>query len=95
MEKAKKEIRQSDAEADRRHKIAGLFCKAFKRAVLLTPTAENVHIWVECTRMRPDEIEDSVKESYELAQVFQTIGDLLREEMQPKERQDNECSDGS
>ena len=31
LEKAKKEIRQSDAESDRRHKIAGLFCKAFER----------------------------------------------------------------
>jgi len=95
LEKAKKEIRQSDAEADRRHKIAGLFCKAFERAVLLTPTVENVHIWVECTRMRPDEVVDSVKESYELAQVFQTIGDLLKDEIPPKERQSNRCSDGS
>jgi len=56
---------------------------------------ENVHIWVECTRLRPDEIEDSVQESYELAQVFQTIGDLLKEEMQPKGQQGNECSDVS
>lgn len=95
LEKAKKEIRQSDAEVDRRHKIAGLFCKAFERAVLLTATAENVHIWVECTRMRPDEIEDSVKESYELAQVFQTIGNLLKEEIPPQDRQDKRCSDDS
>ncbi len=95
LEKAKKEIRQSDAEADRRRKIAGLFCKAFERAVLLSPTAENVHIWVECTRMLPEEIEDSVEESYELAQVFQTIGDLLKEEMPPEDRQDNRCSDGA
>ncbi len=92
LEKAKKEIRQSDAEADRRHKIAGLFCKAFERAVLLTATAENVHIWVECTRMRPDEIEDSVKESYELAQVFQTIGDILKDEILPPNYRANECS---
>ncbi len=45
--------------------------------------------------MRPDEIEDSMKESYELAQVFHTIGNLLKEEMPPKDQQDNECFDGS
>ncbi len=75
--KAKKDIQEFDAESDRRHKIAELFCKAFERAVLLTPTEENVRIWTECTRMRPDEIEDSVKESYELAEVFTTIAGIL------------------
>ena len=90
LEKAKKEIRQIDAEADRRGKISGLFCKAFERALALTPTAENVHIWVECTRMRPDEIEYSVQESYELAQVFQKIGDLLKEEITPRDQQADE-----
>ena len=78
-----------DAKAERRDKIAGLFCKAFERAVLLTPTEENVRLWVEGTRMRPDEIEDSIKESYELAQTFQTIGDLLKNEILPKDQQIN------
>ncbi len=78
MLSAVREINQSDAEADRRGKIAGLFCKAYERAVLLTPTEENVRIWTECTRMTQEEIEDSVKDSYELAQTFQTIGDLLK-----------------
>ena len=77
LEKAKKEIRQADAESDRRHKIAGLFCKAFERAVLLTPTEENVRIWTECTRMTPEEIEDSAKEAHELAEVFSTIAGVL------------------
>ena len=89
LEKAKKEIRQADAESDRRHKIAGLFCKAFERAVLLTPTEENVRIWTECTRMRPEEIEDSVKEARELAEVFTTIAGLL-EKMLPVEADDTE-----
>ena len=75
---AMQEIDQSDAEIDRRHKIAGLFCKAYEKAVLLTPTEENVRIWTECTRMTREEIEDSVQDSYELAQTFQTIGDLLK-----------------
>lgn len=95
MVAAVREINQVDAEADRRHKIAGLFCKAFERAVALTPTAENVHIWVECTRKRPDEIDDSVKETYELAQVFQTIGNLLKEEITPKVQQTDEGSNES
>lgn len=87
MVAAVREINHLDAAADHRHKIAALFCKAFERAVLLTPTAENVHIWVECTRMRPDEIGDSAQESYELAQVFQTIGDLLKDEIPSKVQQ--------
>ena len=61
---AKQEISRTDAEAEHRGKIAGLFCKAFERAVLLTPTEENVRLWVEGTRMRSDEIEDSIKEAY-------------------------------
>lgn len=89
---AVREIDQSDAEVDRKAKIAGLFCKAYEKAVLLTPTLENVRCWVDCTRMRPDEIEDSVKESYELAQVFQTIGGILKNEILPKDYRDSESS---
>ena len=76
--KAKKEIRTLDAEAERRGKIAGLFCKAFEKAVLLTPTEENVRLWVEGTRMRPDEIQDSAREARELAEVFATIAGILK-----------------
>ena len=76
--RAKKEIRQLDAEADRRGKIASLFCKAFGQAVLLTPTEENVHYWVEGTRMRTDEIEMSAKDAEELSRVFASIANILR-----------------
>ncbi len=81
VEKARKELRQSDAESDHRHKIAGLFCKAFERAVLLTPTEENVRIWTECTRMTAEEISDSVREARELSEVFATIADILEKMM--------------
>jgi len=74
-------IDQLDAEADRRGKIAALFCRAYEKSVLLAPTAENVRCWVEGARMRPDEIERAMRDSYELAQTFQTIGDILKEEM--------------
>ena len=82
--RAKQEIQQLDAEAEHRGKIAGLSCKAFERAVLLTPSEENVRLWVEGTRMRPDEIEDSVKEARELSGVFAAIADIL-ERMLPIE----------
>ena len=77
VEKAKKEIREKDAEIDRQSKIAGIFCKAFEKAVLLTPTEENVRIWAKCTRMTREEMEDTVKESRELAGVFTSIADLM------------------
>ena len=77
MLSAVREIDQSDAEANRRGKIADLFCKAYEKAVLLTPTEENVRIWTQCTRMTPEEIEDNVKEARELAEVFSTIAGIL------------------
>ena len=77
LEKAKKELRKQNAEIDQHKKIAGLFCKAFEKAVLLTPTEENVRIWVDCTRMRTEELEDSVKEARELSETFSTIADIL------------------
>ena len=89
LAKAKKEIQAFDAESDRRHKIAGLFCKAFERAVLLEPTEENVRIWTQCTRMTPDEIEDSAKEAHELAEVFSSIAGIL-EKMLPVEADSTE-----
>ena len=42
--------------------------------------------------MKPEEIEDSVKESYELAQIFQTIGDILKNEILPNNWQIDKCS---
>ena len=77
LEKAKKEIRDKDTEIDRQSKIAGVFCKAFEKAALLEPTEENVRIWAKCTRMTRDEMEDTVKESRELAEVFSAIADLM------------------
>ena len=77
LEKAKREVRQADAESSRRHKVAALFCKAFERAVLLEPTEENVRTWTECTRMTPEEIMDSVKEAREIANAFSTIANIL------------------
>ena len=94
MLSAVQEIDRMDAEADHRHKIADLFCKAYEKAVLLTPTLENVRCWVDCTRMKPEEIEDSVKESYDLAQAFQTIGDILKNEILPNDWRVNGGSDG-
>ena len=77
LEKAKKEIREKDAEIDRQSKIAGVFCKAYEKAVLLTPTEENVRIWVKCTRMTREEMEDTIQESRELADVFTAIAGLM------------------
>ena len=90
LEKAKKEIRHKDAEIDRRSRIAGLFCKAFEKSLLLEPTEENVRIWVECTRMNREEMEDTVKEARELAEAFFSIADLLEEKIMPCQGQGEE-----
>ena len=79
LEKARQEIREKDAEIDRRTKIAKLFSKAFEYAVQLDPSAENIRIWTECARMIPAEIEDNIKEADELSKIFRKIADRLRE----------------
>lgn len=87
LEKAKSEFRQKDAEIDQRSRIAGVFCKAFEKSVLLDSTEENVRIWVECTRMNREEMEDTVKEARELAVTFSSIADILEQKILPAQRQ--------
>lgn len=91
LEKAKKEIRQKDTEIDQRSRIAGLFCKAFEKAVLLEPTEENVRAWVECTRMNQEEMEDTVKEARELAETFSSIADIMEQKILPNQDQKEEA----
>ena len=91
IEKAKKEIRRKDAEIDQRSRIAGLFCKAFEKAVLLEPTVENVRVWVECTRMNRGEMEDAVKEARELSETFSSIADILEQSILPSQGQKGEA----
>ena len=89
-EKAKKELKKQDAEIDRKGKIAALFCKAYEKAVLLTPSEENVRCWTDGTRMTPEEMQDTVKESRELAEVFRTIADIIEQKILPA---DWRCAD--
>ena len=84
IEKAKKEIRQKDTEIDQRSRIAGLFCKAFEKAVLL-------RAWVECTRMNREELTDTVKEARELAETFSSIADILEQSILPSQGQKEEA----
>ena len=77
LAKARQEVRQQDGETDRRSRIAKVFCQAFEKAVLLTPTEENIQIWTECTRMTRSELEDTAKEARELANTFFEIAGIL------------------
>ena len=89
-EKAKKGLKKQDAEIDRKGKIAALFCKAYEKAVLLTPSEENIRCWTDGTRMTPEEMRDTVKESRELAEVFRTIADIIEQKILPA---DWRCAD--
>ena len=82
-EKAKKELKKQDAEIDRKGKIAALFCKAYEKAVLLTSSEENIRCWTDGTRMTPEEMRDTVKESREIAQVFAAIADIIEQKILP------------
>lgn len=84
MEKAKKDLKKSDAEADRRGKIANVFCKAFERAAMMEVTEENVRIWTECARMRSDEMADTAQDARNLSQAFSDIADFM-EQIMPQE----------
>ena len=82
-EKAKKDLKQQNAEIDRRGKVANTFCKAYEKASLLTATEENVRCWTDGTRMTPEEMRDTVKESREIAQVFAAIADIIEQKILP------------
>ena len=79
LERAKWEIREKDAEIDRRGEIAKSFSRAFEKAIQMEVSAESIAIWTECARMRPEEIEDNIKEADELSRRFHEVADLLRE----------------
>ena len=46
-----------------------------------------MRIWVECTRMNREELEDTVKEARELAVTFSSIADILEQKILPAQRQ--------
>ncbi len=77
MGKARKEMQKADAETDRQSKISKQFCTAFEKAILLEPTAENVRIWVSCSRMTGEEAKDMAADATEIAEIFTTIAKLL------------------
>ena len=72
------QIRKSDAETDRRADIAGMFCKAFEKAVLLVPSEENVGYWVACCLMDQRSIRLEIDNAEELSRTFATIAEILR-----------------
>ena len=82
-EKAKKDLKQQNAEIDRRGKVANTFCKAYEKASLLTAAEEDVRCWTEGTRMTPEELQDTIKESREIAQVFAAIADIIEQKILP------------
>lgn len=84
-EKAKKTLKQQESEIDRRGKVANLFCKAYEKVALLTATEENVRCWTEGTRMTPEELRDTVKESREIAHVFAAIADIIEQKILPSD----------
>ena len=86
LEKAKKEIREKDAEIDRRTKIAKQFSKCFELAIQLEIKEKTVRIWTECARMTLGEIEDNAVEARELSRRFAEIADHL--DTLAKERED-------
>ena len=66
VELGKKRKRRSGRRMPRstaRARSPACSAKRMKKAVLLTPTEENVRIWVKCTRMTREEMEDTIKES--------------------------------
>ena len=86
LEKAKKEIREKDAEIDRRTKVAKQFSKCFELAIQLEIKEETIRIWAECARMTLGEIEDNAVEARELSRRFAEIADHL--DTLAKERED-------
>ena len=92
-EKAKKDLKQQNAEIDRRGKVANTFCKAYEKASLLTAAEEDVRCWTEGTRMTLEELQDTVKESREIAQVFMSIADIIEQTILPSDWRNTDPTD--
>ena len=85
LDDLRKEVRKKDAEIDRKSKIAKRFCAAYEKINLLEVNEDNIRIWVDCTRMKPDEIADAAEESYRHSEMFREIGDILKNTILPKD----------
>jgi len=91
--KAAKDI---DREAERKGRITKAICLAYEKAILIEPTEENIRIWVAYTRMTPEEMEDKVAESMEIAETFTAIARLIQEKLLPEDwRCENDDPGGS
>ena len=84
LDDLRKEVRKKDAEIDRKSKIAKRFCAAYEKINLLEVSEDNIRIWVDCTRMKPDEIADAAEESYHHSEMFREIGDILKNAILPE-----------
>ena len=85
LENLRKEVKKKDAEIDRKTKIAKRFCAVYEKVNLLEVSEDNIRIWVDCTRMKPDEIADAAEESYHHSEMFREIGDILKNAILPKD----------
>lgn len=83
LKKLRKAVQEKDAEIDRRTKIAKRFCTVYEKVNLLEVNEDNIRIWVDCTRMKPDEIADAAEESYRHGAMFYKIGDILKNSVLP------------
>ena len=85
LKKLRKEVQEKDTEIDRKTKIAKRFCAAYEKVNLLEISEDNIRIWVDCTRMKPDEIADAAEESYRHSEMFREIGDILKNKVLPED----------
>ena len=85
LENLRKEVKKKDAEIDRKTKISKRFCAIYEKINLLEVSEDNIRIWVDCTRMKPDEIADAAVESYRHSEMFREIGDILKNTILPED----------
>lgn len=72
----------------------GTYCAfCYEKASLLTATEENVRCWTEGTRMTLEELQDTVKESREIAQVFMSIADIIEQTILPSDWRNTDPTD--
>lgn len=83
-----KAVEKLDEDLARKENISKLFCKAFEKTALLEATEDNIRAWVECTRMTPAEMSDTVVDSLNLSQVFQDIAEIMQTKILPEDWRD-------
>ena len=79
-----REVYEKDRRIDEEHRTSKLFINAFKHAIGVEATIENVRRYLDGIHADEVDMELSMNEAYDIARNFKAIGDIIKNEFLPK-----------